>query len=113
LSGNFKETDDGFIPLKDVRTKDFDVFVDWIYEKRLPEGIEGPDVYLLPIHEYVLADMLLASGLKKAAFDVMFDLFVKRCAFPRYPCLALCSIAFPSKILSSSFSSTFLLSTEL
>ena len=40
LSGAFRETDDGVVPLLDVDTDAFDVFVDWAYQGTLREDLE-------------------------------------------------------------------------
>jgi hypothetical protein len=80
LSGNFKETEDGIIVLSDVDTDAFDVFVDWVYEKKLPEcvhAISPKDSPVVSIRSraYVLADRLLVLDLKKELMDVDFDRF--------------------------------------
>jgi hypothetical protein len=80
LSGNFKETEYGIIVLSDVDTHAFDVFVDWVYEKELPEcvhAISPKDSPVVSIRSraYVLADRLLVLDLKKELMDVDFDRF--------------------------------------
>ena len=84
LSGNFKETDDGVIPLDDVDTDAFEVFVDWMYKDRLPQcvhrifrvnGFDAGNEAQISIRyrAYVLADRLIIPGLKKALLKVTFD----------------------------------------
>jgi hypothetical protein len=97
LSGSFKETDDSYIPLEDVEVKAFDVFVDWIYRKKLSEEAyltNGPSIRL---RAYVLADMLLALRFKKAIFNIMFDIYGARSLFPPYGALAFAFKSLPNK----------------
>jgi hypothetical protein len=77
LSGKFKETDDGIVPLKEVETYAFDMFVDWIYKNKLPPCLhERPagDRSLVRVEwrAYVLADRFLVPGLKFAILDAFF-----------------------------------------
>ncbi|KAI4612439.1 hypothetical protein J4E80_007172 [Alternaria sp. BMP 0032] len=73
LSGAFKETDDGIITLIDIDTDAFDVFVDWIYTG-VVAPIEFPAKTVNHIgpkfRSYILADRLLAPGLKSAIMDL-------------------------------------------
>ncbi|KAH7389363.1 hypothetical protein DE146DRAFT_791395 [Phaeosphaeria sp. MPI-PUGE-AT-0046c] len=77
LSGKFRETDDGVVPLDDVETDIFDAFVDWMYERNLPDylftwtGKLGaiPTKY----RAYTLADRLMATSFKRALFDTIFE----------------------------------------
>jgi hypothetical protein len=78
LSGAFRETDDGVVPLLDVDTDAFDVFVDWAYQGTLREDLEYirhsyKSGLATACRAYVLADRLLAPGLKSALIDAYFD----------------------------------------
>ncbi|RYN29461.1 hypothetical protein AA0115_g5274 [Alternaria tenuissima] len=78
LSGAFRETDDGVVPLPDVDTDVFDVFVDWAYQGTLREDLEYirhsyKSGLATACRAYVLADRLLAPGLKSALIDACFD----------------------------------------
>jgi hypothetical protein len=88
LSGNFRETDDGVIPLDDVDPEAFDAFVDWMYEKSLPAYMlkQEDDLALLPIlwRAYPLADRLLATSFKLALFDSIFDILGTKRLYPFY-----------------------------
>lgn len=73
LSGNFRETDNGVVPLDDLETDVFDIFVDWLYEKKLPEGIDTAvnDGHKISIkyRTYVLADRLLGPWLQNRSLQ--------------------------------------------
>ena len=94
LSGNFKETDDGVIPLTDVEPEMFAFVIDWMYTGVLDDSAhvhathDGDDVSFR-YHAYVLADRLLIPGLKKAIFEVSFPIL-----FVRSPTLKLLTFAF-------------------
>ena len=67
LSGAFKETDDGVIPITDVDTDAFDTFVDWIYRGTVNTEPQSPSNILS--RSYILADRLIMPGLKSALMD--------------------------------------------
>jgi hypothetical protein len=95
LSGNFRETDDGVVLLDDVMAEVFDIFVDWLYEKRLPDCFGTPGVYKdrvsIKYHAYVLADRLVVPGMKKEIMDRLFVIL----ATPRnYPAYGVITFAF-------------------
>jgi hypothetical protein len=81
LSGNFKETDDGVVPLTDVEPKVFAFVINWMYTGVLPDRVhvhapnDGNDVSFR-YHAYVLADRLLIPGLRKAISEVAFGPFL-------------------------------------
>jgi hypothetical protein len=78
LSGNFKETDDGVIPLSDIDTQAFDIFIGWMYERTLPDSVKVPDVAdEIPVRwrAYTLAERLLASGWKHSLMDMIFNYY--------------------------------------
>ncbi|KAH9876255.1 hypothetical protein J1614_004134 [Plenodomus biglobosus] len=86
LSGHFEESIEGVINLKDLEVDAFNVFVDWMYEKALPEYIPSgllapwplrPRIIGFAFHVYIMADMLLAFGLKKALFDALFPVLAE------------------------------------
>ncbi|KAI8934195.1 hypothetical protein NX059_008944 [Plenodomus lindquistii] len=83
FSGTFKEATEGVVSLKETATELFDVFVDWIYEKTLPHRVWligspiSADNIGLAVESYLMSDMLMADGLKKAIFDQFFDMFVR------------------------------------
>ncbi|KAF2794733.1 hypothetical protein K505DRAFT_360813 [Melanomma pulvis-pyrius CBS 109.77] len=70
LSGKFRETSDGFITLVDIKTADFDIFVDWLYLQRLDKRFLHT---VRRYHVYALADRLLAPDLKNSLFDLIFE----------------------------------------
>ncbi|KAI4681785.1 uncharacterized protein J4E84_007381 [Alternaria hordeiaustralica] len=82
LSGAFRETDDGIIPITDIDTDAFDAFVDWIYRGTIdislrlgyPEAGKNPSV---SSRTYILADRLLVPGLKSALMDDYFEFFLR------------------------------------
>ncbi|KAF1921696.1 hypothetical protein BDU57DRAFT_535324 [Ampelomyces quisqualis] len=57
FSGNFRETDEGTIPLDDVNIDVFDIFVDWL--KKIDAPAVKPDQVPVAYHAYVLADRLM------------------------------------------------------
>ncbi|KAI4696594.1 uncharacterized protein J4E88_000771 [Alternaria novae-zelandiae] len=67
LSGAFKETDDGVIPITDIETDAFDTFVDWIYRGTVNTEPQSPSNVLS--RSYILADRLIMPGLKSALMD--------------------------------------------
>ncbi|KAF2127185.1 hypothetical protein P153DRAFT_433005 [Dothidotthia symphoricarpi CBS 119687] len=73
LSGKFKETADGVISIRQVDTDAFDIFVDWMYEKKLSEHVRAPslsaDRILVKYRAYIAADMLLAAEWKDALME--------------------------------------------
>ncbi|KAH8730297.1 hypothetical protein GQ44DRAFT_607415 [Phaeosphaeriaceae sp. PMI808] len=77
LSGNFKESTEGLIRMKDVNTDVFDAVVDWIYQGVLLNNEEyrdlDKDTRRLTFHIYVTADKLLIPGLKVAVFERRFN----------------------------------------
>ncbi|KAA8620119.1 BTB domain containing protein [Pyrenophora tritici-repentis] len=78
LSHDWKETVDGIIPLTDVETDLFDMFVDWIYQGTIstPFDKTGPLIKVKMRHQcYFLADRLLAVGMKDALMDDIFRLY--------------------------------------
>jgi hypothetical protein len=90
LSGNFKETDDGVIPLEDVGTDAFEVFVDWIYNVQLPECVkhtiavsgsgfdpDNPTKISVRHRTYVLADRLLVPHLKRVLLNLSFGDYMR------------------------------------
>jgi hypothetical protein len=88
LSGNFKETVGGCIPISDIEADAFDVFVDWLYEKQLPACVHKPwprdsPIVSLKTRAYVLADRLMVADLKRALLDAAFDVFP---ITPRFSC---------------------------
>jgi hypothetical protein len=88
LSGGFKETNDGVVLLDDVATDVFDIFVDWLYEKKLPNCVEANassyGEVSIRFHSYVLADRLIAPGFKTAIFDTIFNRHAPRDQPPPY-----------------------------
>lgn len=92
LSGRFRETDDGVVPLDDVDTDVFDAFVDWMYEKKLPAYVytQKDDSATIPVlwHAYILADRLLAAPFKIALFEGIFDLLVLQTKYPLFQTIA-------------------------
>jgi len=91
LSSGFKESIEGVVVLADVDVDTFEIFVDWLYEKRLPEAIEAcPSKnggVTVKTRTYALADRFVASEFKQAIFD---NYFTKYCSssFPSYPNMA-------------------------
>ncbi|KAI4679903.1 hypothetical protein J4E81_010308 [Alternaria sp. BMP 2799] len=84
LSGAFKETDDGVVPITDVEIDAFDVFVDWIYRGTVTTDLflEAFRKYrLVATRSYILADRLLVPGLKSALMDTYFDFYVTKKQF--------------------------------
>lgn len=85
---NLRESKEGLVVLEAVDAEVFDVFVDWIYEKTLPEKLLTPktDNGVVSLHRraYMLADRLIASGFKRKLFDVIFDRYSRQRKFPRY-----------------------------
>jgi hypothetical protein len=90
LSSSFKETDNGVIPLDDVDTEVFDVFVNWIYKDQLPECVKqhtpvsvacfDPDAQTkmsVRHRTYVLADRLLVPQLKRVLLEVTYGDYVR------------------------------------
>jgi hypothetical protein len=99
LSGNFKETDEGVIPLDDVQTDVFDIFVDYIYEKRLPESFytsrSSPGEISIRLHAYILADRLMVPELRAAVFNHFFDIYGNKNQFPPYTALTFAFKSLP------------------
>jgi hypothetical protein len=88
LSGRFKETDNSIIALWDVDFDAFDVFVDLIYDKRLPDCVYAPwpldaPIVSVKIRAYTLAERLIVPGLKHALTDMIFQSYRSLKARPR------------------------------
>jgi hypothetical protein len=81
-----------------VRAELFDIFVDWLYEKRLPDCFGTPGVYedrvSIKYHAYVLADRLLVPGMEKDIIDKFFVILAAPRNYPNY-----CAIIFAFKNL--------------
>ena len=76
LSGAFKETDDGVIPITDIETDAFDTFVDWMYRGIASFEPSSSGKHLAnPSSSYILADRLLVPGFKSALLDSYCDMF--------------------------------------
>ncbi|KAF1849756.1 uncharacterized protein K460DRAFT_3178 [Cucurbitaria berberidis CBS 394.84] len=86
LSGKFRETDDGVIVLNDIDTDAFDIFVDWIYETKLPTRIDtdapGDGRTSVKYRAYVLAEKLLATDFKRILMDLIFTVIRNKHANP-------------------------------
>jgi hypothetical protein len=107
LSGKFKETDNGIITLWDVDVDAFDVFVDFIYDKKLPDCVYAPWQVNVPmvsvkIRAYTLAERLLASSLKHALTDMIFQSYRSTKAWPTSSLSSICSRIFRKPIPCSS-----------
>jgi hypothetical protein len=59
--------------MDDVTAEMFDVFVDWIYEERLPCISKDGDNGYLKLHSYILAERLSANRMKIALMDVIYE----------------------------------------
>ncbi|KAF2035615.1 hypothetical protein EK21DRAFT_107137 [Setomelanomma holmii] len=83
LSGDWTETDDEVIHLEDVDIDAFQVFVDWLYTKRLPPCVydlwkEGEKTPSVKFASYVLADRLLVAELKADLMDMIVHQFANK-----------------------------------
>lgn len=61
------------ITLDRVSTEVFELFVDWLYEKRLPLGLNSGQ--WVTSYCYILANYLSVNHLKTALMDIIFDIF--------------------------------------
>lgn len=79
--GRFRETEDGVIGLDDIDTDTFDIFVDWMYEKKLPLEINavalGDGQPRMELRACVLADRLLAIEFKRTLMGFIFNVLQK------------------------------------
>ncbi|EUC41090.1 hypothetical protein COCMIDRAFT_40670 [Bipolaris oryzae ATCC 44560] len=60
-----------FFAFQDIRTDVFDVFVDWLYEKKLPPSAQTVDGWLI-FDVYMLADRLSVIRLKVTLMTTLF-----------------------------------------
>lgn len=75
-SGYFRRTfdwKDGTLTLNGIDEEVFDVFIDWIYEKKLPSCIVKDGEISLRYYAYALAEELSATSFKTALMDCIFD----------------------------------------
>jgi hypothetical protein len=86
LSGNFRETSDGFITLEDVDTDAFDIFVDWLYGQLFMLGPypENGTGVAIRCRAYALADRLLAPGLKRRIVERLHGAFQATKVYPAF-----------------------------
>ncbi|CBX92020.1 hypothetical protein LEMA_P047260.1 [Plenodomus lingam JN3] len=79
LSADHKESSEGVVILEAIGIGEFEIFVEWLYEKTLPCCImqSGPnpmDIQLAS-RAYVVADMLIACGMKEALFHELYQVY--------------------------------------
>ncbi|KAF2117817.1 hypothetical protein BDV96DRAFT_597690 [Lophiotrema nucula] len=103
LSGSFSETEDGVVTIQDVDEKAFNVFADFIYHHKIPDGLKGwaecaevelktgntetddmnlDAALLLWYRTYILADRLLVPALKDALLEDFFKEFEDGTSYP-------------------------------
>lgn len=103
LSGSFTETEDGVVVIEDLDDKAFNVFADFIYSQKIPNGVKGWAEYaevelktgdtetddknldaalLLWYRTYILADRLLVPTLKDALLEDFFKEFEDGTSYP-------------------------------
>ncbi|KAF1358717.1 hypothetical protein EJ07DRAFT_122576 [Lizonia empirigonia] len=83
LQGSWKEAQEGVVRLKDVEPSEFNIFVHWLYNQRLPEthDYDAWDIIFevsLPyighlrfcIQAYILGDRLLAPAFRRAVNSI-------------------------------------------
>ncbi|UPX17197.1 uncharacterized protein EKO05_0007566 [Ascochyta rabiei] len=91
LMGPWKEAEDRVVRIEDVESYTFDVFVDWLHTKRLPEldqhwrpeddGPDGRQTTMAYVQAYVFGDRFQAQGFKHDMSQKLFDGFIQHVPF--------------------------------
>ncbi|EMD96614.1 hypothetical protein COCHEDRAFT_1085267, partial [Bipolaris maydis C5] len=67
----FENTQGQSLDLEGVSTEEFDVFVFWLYEKKLPSSAQRIDSWIT-FKMYIFADVFSVPGFKNALMDAVF-----------------------------------------